>query len=390
MVPSGKFADTTLWEALFQGYIKPLYQVVGSHPSTIGFEYWNEPAGLPNSPGPLITLHNYYEYEAQRLRTLSSTIAVVFQANPGTVDNADSASIITAIAPTTDLKPYVFEGHMYSYDSGTLVAWGQGAQMAGAYGFIGETHDTDVPFYTTVHSLGFATEYYRWSCDSLLGSNCQPTSTALTLSTVYNLIWGSMTTVSCVKASVTVGTTSACKATVSGFRPTGIVAWSSGSTGKFSSASCKLSKHKTYSTCSVKFTPTAAGSVTLTANYGGDSKNSASAGTHDLTVTMKATKILVSCSPRSVVAGSSKAITCKAKVIGYLPTGTVSWSQIGTGSVSLSSTTCALTSSKNHNRATCSVTMTGTTASKVTIQATYSADPNNQGSLRTAALTIKP
>ncbi|MGD0478412.1 MAG: hypothetical protein ABSB29_09650 [Nitrososphaerales archaeon] len=82
-------------------------------------------------------------------------------------------------------------------------------------------------------------------------------------------------------------------------------------------------------------------------------------------------------------------ITCKARVIGYLPTGTVSWSQSGTGSVSLASTTCTLTSLKNPNRAMCSVTMTGTTAGKVILQGTYSGDPNNQGNSRAAILTIK-
>jgi hypothetical protein len=77
-------------------------------------------------------------------------------------------------------------------------------------------------------------------------------------------------TVSCSHASVVVGSATACKATVSGSAPTGTVAWSS-SSGRLSKTSCRLSRHKTYSTCSVKFTPTAvgSGSVLLTANYGG-------------------------------------------------------------------------------------------------------------------------
>jgi hypothetical protein len=108
-----------------------------------------------------------------------------------------------------------------------------------------------------------------------------------------------------------------------------------------------------------------------------------------LFVTMKTTTTTVSCTPRFAVAGSPTVITCKARVIGYLPTGTVSWSQSGTGSVSLSSTTCTLTSLNLH-QATCSVTMTGTTAGLVILQATYSGDSNNQGSYRTAVLTIKP
>jgi len=198
--------------------------------------------------------------------------------------------------------------------------------------------------------------------------------------------------VTCSRSSVVVDSATTCKATVheSGPKaPTGTVTWSSSSSGTFSKASCKLSKHRTYSTCSAKFTPTAAGPVLLMANYSGDSNNPATAGAYNLIVTMKSTTTTVSCSPKSVVAGSSKVITCKAKVTGYLPTGTVSWFQSGTGSVSFNYTTCTLASMKNPNQATCSVTMTGTTAGKVTIQGTYSGAPNNQGSSRTTTLTIK-
>jgi hypothetical protein len=193
-------------------------------------------------------------------------------------------------------------------------------------------------------------------------------------------------TLSCSHASVAVGATVTCKAKVvgSGSAPTGGVVWSTDSAGTLSSTSCTLSKHKSYSTCSVKFTPTVAGSsVVLTASYGGDSKNFPSAGTYSLTVTTKATKTTVSCTPKSAVAGSSMIVTCTAKVTGYSPTGMVSWFQSGTGSVSLTSTECTL------SQGTCSVTMTGTTAGKVTLQATYSGDLNNRGSSGTAKLTIK-
>jgi hypothetical protein len=104
--------------------------------------------------------------------------------------------------------------------------------------------------------------------------------------------------------------------------------------------------------------------------------------------TMRATKTTISCSPKSAAAGSSTVITCTAKVTGYLPTGKVSWSQSGTGSVSLSSTTCTLVSA-SLTQGTCSVTMTGSTTGQVTMTATYAGDPNNQSSSRTAKLTIK-
>lgn len=193
-------------------------------------------------------------------------------------------------------------------------------------------------------------------------------------------------TLSCNHASVVIGATVTCKATVRGISsaPTGTVSWSSSSAGTFSGASCTLTRHKAYGTCSVKFTPTVAGSsVVLTSSYGGDSKNFPSAGTYSLTVKMKTVKMAVSCTPKSAVAGSPTVITCTAKMTGYSPTGIVSWSQSGTGLVSFTSTTCSL------SQGTCSVKMAGTTSGHVTIAATYVGDSNNQGSSRTTKLTIK-
>lgn len=175
----------------------------------------------------------------------------------------------------------------------------------------------------------------------------------------------------------------------SGSAPTGSVTWSVGSSGKFwgsarPSTTCKLVTHVSFSACSVLFTPMAAGSpVVLTVKYAGDSNNAPSAGTYNLTVLPKPTKTTVSCSPRSAVAGSATKITCKAKATGYSPTGTISWSQTGTGSVSFSSTTCTLT------KGSCSVKMTGSIIGSVNITASYSGDSNNQGSSGIATLTIK-
>jgi phosphate transport system substrate-binding protein len=192
------------------------------------------------------------------------------------------------------------------------------------------------------------------------------------------------TTVSCNHASVVVGSSVTCKATVVGSAPTGSATWSSIS-GTFSKLTCNLSK----GACTVKFTPTAAGSVLLTASYGSDSKNSPSAGTYDLAVTMKPTKTAVSCTPKSGSVSSSTSITCTAKVTGYSPTGTVTWSQTGTGAVTLSSTTCTLTKGTTPTTGACSVTMTAKTAGKVTLTASYGGDSNNQASLHAATLTIK-
>ena len=199
--------------------------------------------------------------------------------------------------------------------------------------------------------------------------------------------------VRCSRSTVVAGSATTCKATVheSGTKaPTGNLTWSSSSSGTFSSATCKLShaKHASYSTCSVKFTPAAAdSSVILMANYGGDLKNPATVGAYDLIATMEAAKTTVSCSPRTGVAGSWTIITCTAKVKGYSPTGTVTWTQSSTGSVSFVATTCTL-SKVSLSVSSCSVTMTGAQSGNVVVQASFGGDPNNAPSSGTHRLAV--
>lgn len=126
--------------------------------------------------------------------------------------------------------------------------------------------------------------------------------------------------------------------------------------------------------------------MTVTASYGGNTNNLPSSGAFTLSVTVRTSKTTVSCSPTSAVFGSTKVITCKAKVSGYSPTGSVTWSQSGgTGSVNFVFATCSL------SKGACSVTMTGASGGTVTVLAVYSGDPNNAGGTSNAAkLTIKP
>jgi hypothetical protein len=87
----------------------------------------------------------------------------------------------------------------------------------------------------------------------------------------------SSTTVSCSPSSIGVGSSSTCTATVSGDSPTGTVSFTSTDSGaKFSASSCTLSSS---GSCSVNYTPSAAGSATITASYSGDSNNTQSSGT---------------------------------------------------------------------------------------------------------------
>jgi hypothetical protein len=188
-------------------------------------------------------------------------------------------------------------------------------------------------------------------------------------------------TLTCSRSSVIVGKHVRCSAKVIGSSPTGVIIWSSSSSGRFLRSYCSLVR----STCADLFTPTSARSeTTLTARYAGDSRNSPSSAEFSLAVSMKTSRTTLTCRPTSVVAGSSTVISCKAKVIGYLPTGTVTWSQEGDGKIAFASTTCTLSKGR------CSTTMTGIAYGKVIINETYGGDPNNTSSSRARSITILP
>jgi phosphate ABC transporter phosphate-binding protein len=192
------------------------------------------------------------------------------------------------------------------------------------------------------------------------------------------------TTVSCSVSSLYVDATAACTAIVagSGSAPTGTITWSQSGTGSvsFTPSTCTLSA----GSCTVTIEGVTPGSVTITASYGGDSKNAASSGTATPTVSAippGATATVVSCSTLLTVFSST---TCTAAVAGSSgsPTGTITWSQSGTGSVSFTPSVCTLSSG------TCSVTMTTSKPGSVTITAGYSGDTHNTLSSGTTSVTI--
>ena len=93
------------------------------------------------------------------------------------------------------------------------------------------------------------------------------------------------------------------------------------------------------------------------------------------------TTTAVTCQYASIAVGSAS--LCTATVTGSSPTGTVAWSQVGTGgTVTFSAPTCAL--SGGH----CQVLVKGASAGPVTVQGSYSGDSGNLPSLGTAALPV--
>ncbi len=165
--------------------------------------------------------------------------------------------------------------------------------------------------------------------------------------------------------------------------------WSqSGGTGSvnFVFTTCSLTK----GACSVTMTGASGGTVTVLALYAGDPNNAgSSSNAAKLTIKPAKTSLSLSCPSSSVVVGSST--SCTATLTGYAGSvagETITWSQsAGSGKVSFSSsssTICTLSAG-----GTCSVTLTGAREGSVTLKAVYGGDPDNQGSSRTAKLTIK-
>lgn len=290
--------------------------------------------------------------------------------SPGIVGVNQSALISTALTFTGGTPPYTCQ-------------WLEELPSAADFSYLGGSFTSDcepssIPSASTGALATPGTWAFELQVTDALGISVVSPSATLSVSTLV----GPALTLSCGPVPVVVGSATDCEATVQGpgSTPTGSVAWSSDSPGKFSRASCRLS----YGACSVKFTTAAAGaSMGLLASYGGDSRNYPSVGTYILTITTKTSETKVSCTRAGIPAASPKTITCKAKVAGYSPTGTVTWSQGGTGSVSFfDGAACTLI------KGACSVTMTGSAAGDLSINASYAGDPNNVASYAAVSLTI--
>ncbi|MGD1055718.1 MAG: hypothetical protein ABR867_06520 [Nitrososphaerales archaeon] len=198
--------------------------------------------------------------------------------------------------------------------------------------------------------------------------------------TSFDVISPSTTTLYC-SGPVTVGSPSICTATVSGYYPSGEVDFTSSGSGTFSPTTCTLS----YSgTCTVVYIPgsTIGSPHTINATYLGDSYNYGSSGTSDVEVDQATSTTMVICISSKHPVGTSTA--CVVTVTDDFPTGTVHWSQSGTGRVAFSpaSATCTLSSTQ------CLIFVRGTKPGSVTLTATYGGDVSNIGSYKTTKVTI--
>ncbi len=184
------------------------------------------------------------------------------------------------------------------------------------------------------------------------------------------------TVVTCSPSQVTPYKSSTCTAMVTGDSPTGSVSWSASGPGSFVPTYCYLS---TSGSCSVQFSPSATGDMTITASYSGNSLNDASHGTYSLQVVKASSTTTVTCYPSAVTVASTS--TCTAKVIGAEPTGKVTWSSTGSGT--FSPATCTLSSGS------CSSNYTPSIAGAQTITGSYAGDSNNLGGSGKSSLTVQ-
>jgi flagellin-like protein len=194
------------------------------------------------------------------------------------------------------------------------------------------------------------------------------------------------TAVSCIPASVGIGVSSTCTASVSGYSGSvagEMVTFTQSGTGSVtfqSENTCSLSAANP-ATCSVAVRGSTIGSVTITATYPGDDNNVGGSGSTTLTVGKSSTATTVTCVPAIVGSGSST--TCTAMVTGYgTPTGTVIFTSSGAGTFSPSNGQCTLSGGS------CHVSFIPSNTGTQTITATYGGDNNNAGSSGTFSLTV--
>jgi uncharacterized protein YfaP (DUF2135 family) len=168
--------------------------------------------------------------------------------------------------------------------------------------------------------------------------------------------------------------------------PTGVVSFSTNSSGHFSAPTCTLVPiGGNQARCSVTYTPTAPGSGTHTvyANYAGDGSTPASHSSTTVAVRTGTTTALA-CSPGALRV--DQASTCTATVTGSThPTGTVSFATNSSGH--FGSATCSLTQIGG-TQAHCSVTYTPAAPGSHKIYANYAGDPANDPSHASTTVTV--
>ncbi len=201
------------------------------------------------------------------------------------------------------------------------------------------------------------------------------------------------TSVACAPASVAVGASTSCTATVrdtasGGTTPTGTVSFASTPTtgAFFGSGDCALQPTSTIGTasCEVSLTPSAVGLYDVTASYAGENNYYEASTSPSFTQTATGPLATsVTCAPLSVTVG--KASTCKATVTdtessgATTPTGTVSFSTSLTTGTFADSGHCTLAAvAGTTDMASCAVSFRAAKAGVYAITAAYGGDAGHE------------
>jgi len=211
------------------------------------------------------------------------------------------------------------------------------------------------------------------------------------------------TTLACVPASLAVGGSSTCTATVtdeaaSPSTPRGSVSFTHTNEGVFSpQASCALvgGADGKSASCQLAYNPTAAGAHQLTGVYTGDEAHTGSEGGASLSVSpvggnRDATKTTLACVPASLAVGGSA--TCTATVTdeanpSSTPLGNVSFSHTNEGVFSPQAS-CTLTKAAGGSSASCQLTYNPTGAGAHQLTALYSGDEAHTSSQENTSLSV--
>ncbi|OLB45857.1 hypothetical protein AUI07_06435, partial [archaeon 13_2_20CM_2_53_6] len=215
------------------------------------------------------------------------------------------------------------------------------------------------------------------------------------------------TTLTCLPASVDIGTATACTATVTdssgigtAITPTGTVDFTTNATGTFETSPCTLAAGTTagIASCPVSYTPSGTTGRTdvVTAIYVTDINHTGSSDAFSLAVTVPAqahrTSTNVSCVPSPVIINqvtSCTATVTDTSVAPTSPTGNVSFSSDSIGSFIPGTANCTL-APVGADVATCPISYVPSTVGTGThtISASYSGDSSHTSSLGQTTLTV--
>jgi hypothetical protein len=129
-------------------------------------------------------------------------------------------------------------------------------------------------------------------------------------------------------------------------------------------------------------TATTSGEIEIQAFYSGDGNNTANSGTTALTIDQLATTLSLSCKSTSL-----NVWTCTATLKGYYGSvagEALTWKQTAGPDVFFQSTACILSLS-----GACSITVSGQSPGKATIEAIYPGDANSISSHKTKTLIVR-